>query len=161
MFKNLSHRTTSAALLLLALLVLTGTTPCVAEPQEKKQKERIETASNCIIAVFHNGRQIATAGAELLTKLETFELTLPGVKKAQSGPRLIDLLAALNLNEFKKVTIHGFAKGRVATAEYTITKENLHNRVILSFSRRGTAKLVVPELAFDDWIVDVNKLELE
>ena len=51
--------------------------------------------------------------------------------------------------------------GRLATAEYLIKKEDLHDRIILSYSRRGTAKLVVPELALDDWVVDVYRLDIE
>lgn len=159
--KNLNFRATAATIFFLALFTLVGMTPCLAGQEENKQKELIETASNCVIAVFRGGEQIATAGAELLTKLESVALNLPGVKKTQNGPRLVDLLAALDLKDYKKITIHGFAKGRVATAEYTISRDKLHDRIIFSFSRRGTAKLVVPELTFDDWIVDVNKLEIE
>ncbi|MBU1107740.1 MAG: hypothetical protein KKB51_13795 [Candidatus Riflebacteria bacterium] len=138
-------------------LCLTGQ----AEQSSGKQKETLEAASLCSIAVFSSGIQVATAASELLTSLESVNLTLPDAQKVQSGPRLIDLLTALKISDYKQITIYGYAKGRLATAEYTILKEKLHERIILSFSRRGTAKLVVPELAFDDWIVDVYKLETE
>lgn len=130
-------------------------------PSTEKQKVKVEAAALCSIAVFTTGEQVATVTAELLTTLEPVSLTLPGVEKTQSGPRLVDLLTALKITEYKQIKIHGYAKGRLATAEYAITKDRMHDRIIFSFSRRGTAKLAVPELAFDDWIVDVYKLEIE
>ncbi|OGK11337.1 MAG: hypothetical protein A2W80_05005 [Candidatus Riflebacteria bacterium GWC2_50_8] len=148
--------------ILAALLVFTGLSLAgLAEQPHEKQKESAEKASQCSIAVVRSGAQIATVTAELLTGLETVDLTLPDVKKTQSGPRLLDLLTALKVTEYKQVKAYGYAKGRLATAEYTILKENMHDRIILSYSRRGTAKLAVPELAFDDWLVDVYKLEIE
>ncbi|PKL51340.1 MAG: hypothetical protein CVV42_00380 [Candidatus Riflebacteria bacterium HGW-Riflebacteria-2] len=147
--------------LLVLLLFLSASLTCLAEQPVEKQKERATVAAHCAIAVFRGGEQIATAGTELLTGLESVDVNLPGVEKTQSGPRLIDLLAALKISDYQKVTIQGFAKGRLATAEYSITRDKMHDRIILSYSRRGTAKLVVPELAFDDWIVDVSKLEIE
>jgi len=160
MRKHRGYWPTRAVIFLMMLLLLGSAVHCPAQPVEK-QKERVEAASQCAIAVFRSGEQIATAGAELLTGLESVDLTLPGVEKPQSGPRLIDLLTALKISDYQKITVHGYAKGRIATAEYTITRDNMHERIILSYSRRGTAKLVVPELAFDDWIVDVSKLEIE
>jgi hypothetical protein len=146
---------------LLMLFLLGNTLHSLANQPAEKQKERAETASQCAIAVFRNGEQIATAGAELLTSLESVDLNLAGVDKPQRGPRLADLLSALRIGDYEKITVYGYAKGRIATAEYTIDKDKMHERIILSYSRRGTAKLVVPELSFDDWIVDVYKLEIK
>jgi hypothetical protein len=129
--------------LLVLLLFLSASLTCLAEQPVEKQKERATVAAHCAIAVFRGGEQIATAGTELLTGLESVDVNLP------------------KISDYQKVTIQGFAKGRLATAEYSITRDKMHDRIILSYSRRGTAKLVVPELAFDDWIVDVSKLEIE
>jgi hypothetical protein len=135
---------------------------CQAEqPHDEKQKEAAAKASQCSIAIFRADVQLATVTAELLTGLESVDLTLPGVQKTQSGPRLLDLLTALKITEYRQIKAYGYAKGRLATAEYIILKDNMHDRIILSYSRRGTAKLAVPELAFDDWLVDVYKLEIE
>lgn len=161
MQKHGKYGSARAGIFLMMLLLLGSALNSMAEQPAEKQKERAEAASQCNIAVYRGGEQIATAGAELLTGLESVELTLPGVEKAQKGPRLADLLAAIKVDDYQKVTVYGYAKGRIATAEYTIARDKMHERIILSYSRRGTAKLVVPELAFDDWIVDVSKLEIK
>lgn len=164
MLKNSSDYVRRSGVVLLFLLLL------VCLPAGAQQgggqgshgdKQPVEAASMCSIAVYSSGNQIATVAAELLKTLEAVELTLPGVKKMQSGPRLAELLKSLKIEEFKQVRVSGYAKGRLATAEYLIKKEDLHDRIILSYSRRGTAKLVVPELAFDDWVVDVYRLDIE
>lgn len=126
-----------------------------------KTKQIAREALQSDITLVKPDLSVATLTAELINTAEVFELNLPGVKKTQRGPRLKELIGLAGVEDFSEVRVFGYAKGRIATAEYAMKSAMVHDQVLLSFSRRGTVKLVVPELSFDDWIVDVYRLELK
>jgi hypothetical protein len=104
---------------------------------------------------------VATITPEIISSVPSSKLELPNVEKIQKGPSLKALLQKVGIKDFESIKAFGYAKKRIATAEYTLEKSKLHEKVILSYSKRGTVKLVVPELNFDDWIVDIYRLEIK
>ena len=117
--------------------------------------------SKCAITLVQNGQFVATITPEIISSIPSRKLELPNIEKPQKGPALQELLQKVGIREFESVKAFGYTKKRIAAAEYTLEKSKLHEKVILSYSRRGTVKLVVPELSFDDWIVDIYRLEIK
>lgn len=151
----------SGFLIILGTLFLFSGAELLAEDSGNKTSQKARAGENCQIVLLVGDVQVATITAELLSTLENVVLKVPGVRKKQEGPRLKALLSALKINDFKQITFMGMAKGRIATAEYRISKEQLHDDIILAYSKRGTVKLVVPELSFDDWVVDIERVVVE
>jgi len=133
----------------------------VAEGKKEHHRVAVDAGSLCNIGVFLNNNQIATLDAKLLTECPAVEFKAADTEKVQRGPMIKDILQKIGVKEFQQITFYGYAKKRIATAEYTITSKKLNDKVIFSFSKRGTVKLIAPELSFDDWIVDVNKMEIK
>jgi len=117
--------------------------------------------SKCAISLVQNGQFVATITPEIISSVPSRKLELPNVDKPQKGPSLRELLQKVGISEFESVKAFGYVKKRIATAEYTLNKSKLHEKVLLSYSKRGTVKLVVPELNFDEWIVDIYRLEIK
>lgn len=147
--------------LLLLIFFVSQSSISYAQNHAKNVHEKKTKTATCEISITKNGQNIATLTAEILNSTLAHELKLDEVEKSQSGPRLSDLLKSLNIEDFHEIKILGYAKGRLATAEYSLKKEQIHDKIILSFSKRGTVKLVVPELAFDDWVIDVYQMEVK
>jgi hypothetical protein len=123
-------------------------------------REQTPVTGYCL-AVIVDGQQVASLTIDDLKALPLVEDVLQEGSKPQNGPTLKSVLAKVGITKFRQLTVAGFAKGRVATAEITLTSAQVHDRVLFDLTRRGTAKLASPELAFDDWIVDVAKVIVE
>ena len=67
------------------------------------------------ISVVVNDNQTATLTPAGLAKLPQIKQTVGGTE--ETGPTLLSALSSININDFSQITIFGFTKGRVATAE--------------------------------------------
>jgi len=90
---------------------------------------------------------------------------LPQVQNAiqtdESGPTLMSVLQLAGVTDFTQITIDGFVKGGVATAELTLTKAQVTDGVMLALVTRGTAKLTGGDIGAARSIIDVNKLVIK
>ena len=93
----------------------------------------------------------------------SFDVTLDAVKalplasltvdgKVQEGPKLKDVLALADINEFTEVTIHG------SSATSTLTFEQVDDNTILDFSNRGTMKLATTYIPKANWTKDITEI---
>jgi hypothetical protein len=111
------------------------------------------------VGVYLNGENKASFTVDDLSKLDQVEITANG--SPQNGPTLLSVLKAAGITEFTAVTASGFSRGRLATAESTLTRAQIDDSVIFDMNKRGKAKLCGANIAQSNWIIDVEKIEVK
>jgi hypothetical protein len=111
------------------------------------------------IAIISKGEQIASFTRNALLKLEQVYIEAGGSE--QSGPTLLSVLQLAGISDFNDITAYGLNRGRLATAELTLQKSQIDENVVLDMTNRGTCKLCGTDISQNDWIIDINKLEVE
>ncbi len=117
------------------------------------------TGSAYSIAVFQNDKQVGVLKLADLQSLPPVSFTAEG--KDEKGVSLTAALKLVRITDFSEVTAYGLTRGRIATAEITLQKAQINDNVILDFSNQGTAKLASPDIPSNNWIIDVNKIEVK
>jgi hypothetical protein len=117
---------------------------------------KIDTGNKYTIKVFSNDEQIASLSLDDVLKLQQVAETADG--KEQEGPTLLSVLELAGVREFSEVKVEGLTKGRIASAELILSKGQITDRVILDRTNKGTTKLCSPDIAANNWIIDVDKL---
>ena len=120
---------------------------------------KIETGTGYSIAVFRGETQVGTLSLAELSTLRKFKFTSEG--KTEEGPTLMSALALVGINDFSEITVHGFVPGRLATAEITLKRSEVNDKVILDFSNQGTCKLAGANIPAKNWIVDAKKMVIK
>ncbi len=110
--------------------------------------------------------KVTKAGAVLknfslgdVDKFPTVSIVADG--KNYDGPTINTLLSQAGVTSFAKITIKGFVKGRMATAELVVAKENVNDKLILRRTNSATYSLASPDIDADSWIIDVNEIVVE
>lgn len=104
----------------------------------------------------------AAAASLTIAQLQDLpKVSLEAYSKSEEGPTLLSALELAGVNDFSRVTAIGLLKGRVASAELTLTREQVTGSVILDFTNRGTVKLAGADIPEDNWIIDVTELKVE
>lgn len=117
---------------------------------------QVSTGAQYSIQVFLNDIQIGSLTIDKLSKLAKVSFTSEG--KSEEGPSLTSALNLVGVKTFNEITVFGYSKGRVATAQITLQKSQVNDKVILDFSNQGTAKLASPDIALNNWIIDITKI---
>ena len=112
------------------------------------------------IKVWRDGELIATLYVEDIDALEASTFTdEEGV--TQEGPSLASVLQLVGVSDYSSITFKGMARGRVATAEKTLTKAEIEGQtVLLDKSNIGTYKLTGSNISKNDNIIDVNTIAI-
>jgi hypothetical protein len=111
------------------------------------------------IEISQNGQHVTDV---TLSQLHTLpEVSFTANEKTQTGPTLLSVLQYAGITEFTKVTVAGWSKGRVATAEKPLNRADITDQVILEFNNQGKTKLAAPTIPDSDWIIDVEAIEVE
>ena len=74
--------------------------------------------------------------------------------KPQEGPAILDVLAAVGVSDFQKVTIAG-------AGSVTLSKDEVTAEVILDFNNHGTVKLASPALPIPSPVKEVKTITVE
>ncbi|MBF0406885.1 MAG: hypothetical protein HQM10_06005 [Candidatus Riflebacteria bacterium] len=119
-----------------------------------------EKSDYCVVLEF-NSSEIASFSADDLDKFPRKTFECPEAGKSLCGSSLKGILSSAGIKEFKEVTISGFSKGRMFTAEITLKSEEIDENVILALSNRRTAKLASPKIPFKNWIIDVERISVK
>ena len=114
------------------------------------------TTTPYAIQIIMNDKQIAAFTVSDLSKLAQVRANVAGTD--ERGPTLLSVLALAGVKDFSEVTIYGFTRGRVASAELTLKKTEVSDNIILALVERGTAKLTGPDLGAQKAIIDVSRL---
>lgn len=110
------------------------------------------------LKIFFNDKQVASFSLDDLRALPQLTLTVKEADKVQQGPSLLSVINAAGITDFSQVTVSGWAKQKIATAEAVLKKAQLNDRVILDITGRNATKLADGDMSFNDWIIDLEKL---
>jgi hypothetical protein len=124
--------------------IIPGTTP------------QIETGTGYTIQVFRGEEKAGELTLTELSKLDKVQFNADG--KDEEGPTLMSALALVSISSFNEITFYGYSRGRLATAELTLKRDQINDQVILDFSNQGTCKLAGVDIPSNDWIIDMNKM---
>jgi hypothetical protein len=111
------------------------------------------------IEISQNGQHVTDV---TLSQLHTLpEVSFTAIEKTQTGPSLLSVLHYAGITEFSQVKVSGWSKGRVATAELPLDRDEITDQVILEFNNQGKTKLAGPNIPDSNWIIDVEAIEVE
>lgn len=79
----------------------------------------------------------------------------------ETGPLFSDVLDFADIKNYSTLTITGYSKGRIASAEITLTPSQVHDGVIMDITNSGTVKLAATDIVKNDWIRDVEQIIVE
>jgi hypothetical protein len=78
----------------------------------------------------------------------------------QSGPRLLDVLAASGVDQWDAGQVIGLGEGRVFEVGLGITSAEVDDGWILDVTKQETLKLAAPELPREQWVRDVGEISI-
>jgi hypothetical protein len=116
-------------------------------------------ASGYYIKVSLNGQATAYYVLADLDKMPTVTISASG--QSYTGPTISAIIAQAGIKDFTKVTVYGWAKGRLATASLLFNKADLNNNLILRPTNTNTYSMASPDVNSNSWIIDVNELKVE
>ncbi len=149
-----------ASIFVILSLLVTGMTACTSPGQSSTKvpgtTPQIETGTGYTIQVWRGEEKAGELTLAVLSGLEKVKFTADG--KDEEGPALMSALNLVGINSFNEITFYGYSRGRLATAELTLKRDQINDKVILDFSNQGTCKLAGAEIPSNDWIIDVNKM---
>jgi hypothetical protein len=117
-----------------------------------------DTGDYRINIVYHGESFTALSLAQLQTLPK---ISLNAFNKSEEGPTLLSALELAGVKDFTALTVIGMLRGRIASGELTLMRNEITNEVILDFSNHGTAKLAGPNIPEDNWIIDVSEMRIE
>lgn len=96
--------------------------------------------------------------ADLEASVSFAEVDIDG--DTQSGPRLLDVLAASGAEDWKTAQVIGMGEGRVFEVGLDIARAGADDEWVLDVTNRGTLKLAAPALAREQWVRDVGEIRI-
>ena len=78
----------------------------------------------------------------------------------QSGPRLLDVLAASGVEDWQTAEVIGMGEGRTFEVGLDIAAADTDENWILDVTNRGTLKLAAEALARNQWVRDVGEIRI-
>lgn len=149
----MTAKTTTASLLIVGLLVLSGCSSIRSTVKHTVLGEPTSSASTA--SVFQVVLPDGTSVPMLLPALRALtyqQITLSGNHEA--GPSVTDVLSAAGVADFTQVTVTGSGGESI-----TLTRDQLSSDVILSVNKtKGTAKLAAMTIPEPQWILNVNQV---
>ena len=96
--------------------------------------------------------------AELEAAVPYSGLTLDGDE--QSGPLLVDVLAAAGVTDWNSGQIFGMGEGRAFEVTLNIDAAGVDDGWILDVTNQGTLKLASADLPREQWVRDVGEIRI-
>jgi hypothetical protein len=78
----------------------------------------------------------------------------------QSGPRLLDVLAASGVEEWQTAEVIGMGEGRTFEVGLDVAAADADEDWVLDVTNRGTLKLAAEALARNQWVRDVGEIRI-
>jgi hypothetical protein len=111
------------------------------------------------IKITQNGKTLLVLSLADIDKLTSVTVSANGSN--YTGPTILSILSLAGVTSYSKVTIVGFTKQRLATAELPVAKADLNANYIVRRTNQNTYSLASPDVPFDNWVIDVNELRVE
>lgn len=77
---------------------------------------------------------------------------------AQTGPRLVDVIAASGIDDWETGQVLGMGEGRVFEVGLDLYASEVDDTWVFDVTNRGTLKLASPDLSREMWVRDVGEL---
>jgi uncharacterized protein YceK len=119
----------------------------------------VGTGSKYTIAVIIHNKEIDSISMDELLNLKQVTINADG--KTQNGPTLSSILNLVGIKEFNSVTVVGFNKGRLATAQFTLQQADINDKAVLDITDQKTATLSGTEIPSNNWIVDITQIIMQ
>jgi hypothetical protein len=110
------------------------------------------------ISVVFEDKQPVYITLDDLKQLPQVQITASGV--TENGPTLLSALQKAGITEFDELTAFGLTRGRIAAAELTLKRDQIDDGVVLDLNKQGKSKLCGVNIPQNNWIIDLEKLEL-
>ena len=94
--------------------------------------------------------------ADLEAEIPFSEVVVDG--DAQTGPRLVEIIAASGIDEWETGQVLGMGEGRVFEVGLDIYSSEVDDTWVFDVTNRGTLKLASPDLSREMWVRDVAEL---
>ncbi|MBI4311275.1 MAG: hypothetical protein HY681_05770 [Chloroflexi bacterium] len=114
--------------------------------------------SGYAIDIYVNGVKSGVVTMEQIRSLP--QVQLEG-KPSEMGPTLLSMLAAAGVERFSEAKVIGLSRGRLGSAELTLTRRQINNGLILDLTGAGTVKLSSLDIPQDSWVLDVSSIRVE
>ena len=108
------------------------------------------------VAIVRDEETLRTFDLEELNVFPAKQIMMQG--ELQQGPPLLDVLEAAGITEFTAVVVTGV--GLRDSGRIELRREEIDRGVLLDFSSRGTVKICGPEIAWEDRVRDVERVEV-
>ncbi len=108
------------------------------------------------IPVVQDGEVLAEFDIEQLQELGTRRIEMQG--KYEEGPPLLAVLEAAGVSDFESVVVTGVGVRDSGSLE--LTKDQVDEDVLLDIANRGTCKLAGPNIAYEDRVRDITRIEV-
>lgn len=116
-------------------------------------------AADVVLRVVSGGEVAADwTLADLEASVEFTELTVGD--DLQSGPLLLDVLAASGVGDWESGRVFGMGEGRVFEVTLDINSGAVDRGWILDVTNKGTLKLAAADLSKDQWVRDVGEINI-
>jgi hypothetical protein len=149
-----------AASLLLLVFTFSLLTSCSKSPETTQPAASDNTPpAGYSIAVSAGSGTVVYLTLDQLNKLA--KTAVRAADRNNDGPSLSSVLDLAGIKEYKSVKVVGMDRGRMATAELSLERQQVTDKTILDITNRGTCKFVSPDVAFENWIYDVTALVVE
>lgn len=111
------------------------------------------------MTIFVADEAVATWTIESLQAAVDFvTLTIDGDE--QSGPRVLDVLAASGVTEWETAEVLGKGEGRSFDVGVTISATEVDAEWVFDVTNRGTLKLAAAELPREQWVRDAGEIRI-
>ncbi len=94
--------------------------------------------------------------AELEAEVPFTEIVVDG--DAQTGPQLVEVIAASGIDGWETGQVLGMGEGRVFEVGLDIYSSEVDETWVFDVTNRGTLKLAAPDLSREMWVRDVGEL---
>lgn len=94
--------------------------------------------------------------ADLEAEVPFAEIVVDG--DAQTGPRLVEVIAASGIDDWETGQVLGMSEGRVIEVGLDIDSSQVDESWVFDVTNRGTLKLASPDLPRQLWVRDVGEI---
>jgi hypothetical protein len=159
-------RAVALVVIFTGLIILAGCSPAASAPAgtstgnvaDNSSIEKTGDNSDVYsIAFYLNGKQMEALTIDDLLKLDQITIDING--SPQNGPTLLSVLKRAGIDDFSELTAYGMSRGRLATAETMLKREQVDDTVMLDMNKRGKCKLCGANIPQSNWIIDIEKIE--
>ena len=94
--------------------------------------------------------------ADLEDRVTSTEIMIDG--DMQSGPLLIDVIAASGVENWQSGEVFGMGEGRTFEVKLDVSASEVDDGWILDVTNQGTLKLAAADLPREQWVRDVSEI---